>query len=189
MKKLAVTVLVATLSATAANADDIDSLAAESREAIKAFAGNLQGELKAAMQDGGPVNAIGVCHTVAPDIAESVSAARGIDVARRSLRNRNPDNAPNDWEKVVLEEFEARKSAGESVDSLDFAALVETDGGREFRYMKAIPTGEVCLNCHGTDIEPDVVDKLDELYPADKARGFSMGDIRGAFRITKSLEK
>jgi hypothetical protein len=30
---------------------------------------------------------------------------------------------------------------------------------------------------------PEIVSKLDELYPEDKARGFQVGDIRGAFSI------
>jgi hypothetical protein len=185
MKKLTAVLLAAMLPVAAAA--QTEALVGESRQAIKAFAENLQGELKAAMRDGGPVNAIDVCHTVAPDIAQAVSDARGVDVARRSLQNRNPGNAPNDWEQAVLEEFEARKVAGEPLDSLDFAEVVETDDGREFRYMKAIPTGELCLNCHGSDIAPDVVERLDALYPEDKARGFSVGDIRGAFRIIKPL--
>ena len=53
--------------------------------------------------------------------------------------------------------------------------------------MKAIPTGELCLVCHGTQIAPQVLEKLDALYPRDEARGFSAGDIRGAFTITQPM--
>jgi hypothetical protein len=56
-----------------------------------------------------------------------------------------------------------------------------------FRYMKAIPTAELCVACHGAEIPPDVAAKLEELYPQDKARGFQPGDIRGAFTITRAL--
>ncbi|MPQ96322.1 DUF3365 domain-containing protein, partial [Thioclava sp. JE_KL1] len=56
-----------------------------------------------------------------------------------------------------------------------------------YRYMKPIPTGAVCLSCHGTHIAPAVKQKLNELYPHDKAVGFNKGDIRGAFSFSKTL--
>jgi hypothetical protein len=53
--------------------------------------------------------------------------------------------------------------------------------------MKAIPTGEVCLACHGSDITPEVAAAIDERYPDDMARGYSLGDVRGAFSLSKPL--
>jgi hypothetical protein len=53
--------------------------------------------------------------------------------------------------------------------------------------MKAIPTGKVCLKCHGEKIDPDVEASLKQNYPRDKARGFKEGDIRGAFTITQPM--
>jgi hypothetical protein len=54
--------------------------------------------------------------------------------------------------------------------------------------MKAIPTGALCLQCHGLDIAPPVAEKIAELYPYDKATGYREGDIRGAFVVTKLIE-
>ena len=51
--------------------------------------------------------------------------------------------------------------------------------------MKAIPTGAVSLNCHGTSIAPDVSQALAGIYPEDRGTGFSEGDIRGAFVVTR----
>ncbi|KAA3633405.1 MAG: DUF3365 domain-containing protein [Proteobacteria bacterium] len=187
MKRFVLSTLAALFAASAAVAQDIDALSAESRAAIKAFGGSLKAELQAAIKAGGPANAIEVCNERAPEIAAEVSGARGLDVARRSLRNRNPLNEPTAWEAAVLERFEARKAAGESVDQIDHAEVVETDGGKVFRYMKAIPTGEVCLKCHGKELAPEVVEQLESLYPEDTAKGFSLGDIRGAFRVVKPL--
>ncbi len=51
--------------------------------------------------------------------------------------------------------------------------------------MKAIPTGPLCLACHGETLAAPVAEKIGELYPADKATGFREGDIRGAFVVTK----
>ena len=63
-----------------------------------------------------------------------------------------------------------------------------TEGGKSlFRYMKAIPAGELCLTCHGKELAPDLAAKLRELYPDDQATGFSLGEIRGAFTITQPM--
>jgi hypothetical protein len=120
-------------------------------------------------------------------ISEQISAQKGMALSRVSLKNRNPDNAPNDWQEAVLLNFEAQKAGGKDVSKLGWSEMVTTENGREFRFMKAIPTGGVCLSCHGATLSPDVVQKLAELYPGDKATGFSEGDIRGAFVVTRRL--
>ncbi len=158
------------------------------KSAIKEFAGALQAELKTAMQAGGPVAAIDVCNTQAPQIAEEVSTAHGMNLSRVSLKNRSPGNVPGEWQTAVLEKFEARKAAGEDVGSLAWSETASVDGGQEFRFMKAIPTGGICLACHGVTIAPDVKQQLAALYPEDRATGYSEGDIRGAFVVTKSLD-
>jgi hypothetical protein len=159
----------------------------EGKGIIMAFAGDLKGELKKGMKEGGPMKAIQVCNTVAPHLAEAHSQMSRWDVARTSLKVRNPDNAPDAWETVVMKEFESRKAAGEDPMKLLKAEVVEEQGGKVFRMMKAIPTAEVCTKCHGSDIDPKLEAKLDELYPEDKARGFKVGDLRGAFSLKKSL--
>lgn len=160
----------------------------EAKALIKEFATTLQGELQTAMKAGGPTKAIGVCKDRAPAIAADLSARSGWEVGRTSLKVRNQSmNLPDDWEVGVLEDFEDRKAAGESADSMAFAEVVETEGGEQFRFMKAIPTGEVCLACHGSEITAEVAATLDDQYPGDQARGFALGDIRGAFSLSKPL--
>ena len=141
------------------------------------------------MKSGGPVEAIVVCNEKAPAIAARHGDAKDWDVGRTSLKYRNPDNAPDAWETSILQSFEQRKADGEDVKTLDYGEFVELDGKKAFRYMKAIPTGEVCLNCHGGDtVKPEVAARLADLYPDDKARGYSIGDIRGAFTIVQPAE-
>jgi hypothetical protein len=53
--------------------------------------------------------------------------------------------------------------------------------------MKAIPTAELCVACHGSDLAPEREAQLDRLYPNDQARGFGADDIRGAFTLSKPL--
>ncbi|MDP6351680.1 MAG: DUF3365 domain-containing protein [Alphaproteobacteria bacterium] len=173
---------------TPAAAGDFEDRTAASRGAVKAFAQALKGELVAAIKAGGPVHAIEVCNHAAPDIAAERTAAAGWRIARTSLKPRNPGNRPDGWEEAVLEEFEARKAAGEDVVNLEASEIVTAEGRRSFRYMKAIPTGGVCLACHGQSLAPEVSAALDALYPDDQARGFAVGDIRGAFTITQPVD-
>ena len=158
---------------------------ADAKRAIKDFAGSLQAVLKTTMQAGGPVAAIGVCNTQATPISLKVAAEHDMALSRVSLKNRNPANAPNDWQTRVLEDFEKQHAAGKDIATLAWSETVQSGGGQEFRFMKAIPTGAVCLNCHGTSIAPDVSQALAGIYPEDRATGFSEGDIRGAFVVTR----
>lgn len=159
-----------------------------SRAAAQKFGATLLAELQQAMQSGGPVNGIAVCHDKAAQIATDVSKTEGMTIRRTSLRPRNAANAPDAWETAVLKEFDVRKAQGEPANKLEFSAVVAgADGQKTFRYMKAIPTAAVCLACHGEHISPDVDAKLKELYPADTARGYKEGDLRGAFTISRPL--
>jgi len=168
-------------------AQDAD-LKTEAQAAIAAFAGQLKSELMAALQAGGPVSAIEVCHSRAPEIAEAVSSATGMNLSRVSLRNRNPANVPNGWQADVLEQFQEQAENGTDLSSMTWNEVADLDGREEFRFMKAIPTGGLCLQCHGQNVAPPVAARLSELYPDDRAIGFSEGDLRGAFVVTRSLE-
>lgn len=157
------------------------------RAAINTFATALKSELISAMQEGGPLNAIEVCNTRAVAIREQVSGDQGLLLSRVSLRNRNPDNSPLAWQQPVLESFNQSREAGGNPDELDWSEIVVIDGRPQFRYMKAIPTGGLCLQCHGQNIAPDVSEVLTALYPDDQATGYSEGEIRGAFVVVRSL--
>jgi hypothetical protein len=163
-------------------------LAGQAQATVAAFATALKSELSSAMQAGGPLQAIDVCNGRAPAIAKEISSQQDMQVSRVSERNRNPGNAPNEWQANVLQEFQARLAAGENADSLAWHDISEADGGREFRFMKAIPTAPMCLACHGEAIAPPVAAKIAALYPDDKATGYSEGELRGAFVVTRPLD-
>ena len=188
MNKRAALLWVTFLSAGPVCADQLmQANLDEGKEIIKAFMGDLKGELQKGMKQGGPIQAIKVCNTLAPQLAEAHSQMSGWQVGRTSLKLRNSGNAPDAWETAVLNEFERRKAAGEDPMRLVKAEVVEEGGRKMFRMMKAIPTAEVCTKCHGTEIAEPVAAKLDELYPEDQARGFKVGDLRGAFTLKKAL--
>ncbi len=181
---LAICVLILGIPAMAGGVDD---KLANARAAAKAFGMELKGELQAAMTQGGAINGIEVCNVRAEEIAQSTSKSLGLEIGRTSLKVRNASNAPDDWELDVLAQFEARKTNGEPVGDLEHFEVVQVGEGKTFRYMKAIPTGEVCLACHGERLNPELGQRLDELYPQDKARGFKEGDIRGAFTVSQPM--
>lgn len=152
---------------------------------VRDFTTALGGRLKQAMKDGGPVQAIGACNLDAPKIA-AMQSKDGWTVGRTALKVRNNENIPNDWQLKVLQDFETRRSAGVDISALSYSDEIVESGQTTQRFMKAIPTKELCLTCHGKQIDGEVAAKLDSLYPSDQARGFEQGDIRGAFVLTKS---
>ena len=189
MRRLAALCLaLALLLPHAGTADDSAELldfARESRGLVKAFAGELQGALRGAIDEGGPVHAIGVCKAEAPEIAGAVPPSSAWTLGRTSHKLRNPDNRPDAWETAVLEDFLARAEAGEALAGMERVERVETGEGQLLRYMKAIPVGEVCLTCHGGKLDPGLAAEIARLYPRDRATGFAAGQLRGAFTITK----
>ncbi len=168
-------------------ASENNQLAAEARTIIKGFATELKQTLGSRMKKSGPVSAIEVCNEKAPEITSKTSENSGWSVTRTSLKIRNHGNQPDQWEQAVLERFEQQKSIGANPKKLEFFEIVNSGSNDEFRYMKAIPTGDVCLACHGETLNESVQQKIDELYPNDHARGFKAGDIRGAFSLRKSI--
>ncbi|MCW8944713.1 MAG: DUF3365 domain-containing protein [Sedimenticola sp.] len=182
-KTLSITILAAIISQPVIAADEVT----EARGLIKQFGSSLKGQLVGAMKEGGPVKAIKFCNLRAPGIASDVATSSGWEVGRTSLKIRSTANTPDAWELAVLQEFENKKAAGADPAKLDHSEIVELNGQKMFRYMKAIPTEKACLNCHAATLKPEVEAELKALYPGDQARGFNEGDIRGAFTLSKPL--
>lgn len=176
------------LAATAASADEA-RLIEEARQVATAVPPKLLAVLTQEIQSAGPAGAIDVCKEKAPKMAAEASAKTGWQIRRVSLKNRNPKAAPDAWEEAVLKDFDRRAAAGENPAGLEKGETVTMDGKPVNRYMRALPTQELCLNCHGSaeQIQPDTAAKLKALYPADKATGFSVGQIRGAMTIRRAL--
>ncbi len=136
----------------------------------------------------GPEGAIEVCREEAPKMAKAASEQTGWAVRRVSLRNRNPKAVPDAWEEAALRDFDRRAAAGESPVTLEKAELVQEGGQSVQRYIRALPTQAVCLECHGDakELSPAVSAKLAALYPKDLATGYGLGHIRGAITIRRN---
>lgn len=189
MKKLSLLLISLGLGVSQAAMAHSHANLEEARSLAKQFGGQLQPELGKAMKAGGPVNAISVCHTKAPEIAEQLSQKSGWLINRVSLKNRSPKGEPDGWETVILQKFEAQLADGADPKTLEHSAIVQEGGQTTFRYMKAIAIGanQPCLHCHGSQIQDGVKQKLNEVYPNDKATGYQAGQIRGAFSFQKPL--
>jgi hypothetical protein len=177
---------IALLSVSAVQAEQANQgeLKKQAINLIKQFGGTLKPELKKALQSGGPAHAIGICSEKAPAIAKNLRDSSGWYIKRVSLKARNSSSAiPDSWEQKVLKQFDERQAKGESAKNMAYSEVV--DG--KYRFMKAQGVGKLCLNCHGAKVTPEVEAVLKQKYPDDMARGYSLGQIRGAFSLAKDL--
>lgn len=147
----------------------------KSQVAINEYAQALKKHLVAALQEGGPTEAIEVCHSKAPELADAVSAKHKVEVSRVSARFRNPGNQPDAWQKEVLAYLAANPYGADFV-------YAQTGEGQH-RYMQAIRTEGICLSCHGNNLAGEVKQALVETYPLDRATGYQLGELRGAFSV------
>ncbi len=190
-KPLLLASLTLLLSACASlpNAEQQAKYADEARATVGQFAKTLQGELKQAMQAGGPENAIDVCMNKAPQITTAIATEKGVSLRRVTEKSRNPLSVPDNWEKQVLKEFEQKLAQGAKPDTLERYEVVAEGKTQTFRYMKGLVAQEVCMTCHGAkeNIPEGVKAKLAAAYPHDQATGYQPGMLRGAVSLKKPL--
>ena len=163
----------------------------ETRDIASAMLKELGQTLQAAMANGGPENAIGVCKTQAPEIAQNLSTKHQLQVARVGTRARNAVmGQPNEWQALALKQFEARLASGDKPHDIEFVQLTKSGAyDLELRYAKPIVMQAMCTACHGSteQITPSVKAKLEQMYPNDKAVDYKSGDLRGAVVVTRIL--
>lgn len=180
--------LLASLSANAQSLSEQQQLELEANQKIAEFSQALKGQLQAAIKQGGLPAGVSVCQSVAPSIAVQ-NSTDGWVLKRTSLRMRNSNNSPDAWELAQLNQFEQIKAASVPQTHTPIVAseYVAKGDTTTFRYMKAIPTQELCLGCHGSNITPELSTLIKQAYPDDKAINFELGDIRGAFSLQKVI--
>jgi hypothetical protein len=168
-----------------------ESAMQETRDIAAAMLKELSQTLQTAMADGGPLNAIGVCKTKAPEIAMNLSMKNQVQVYRVGTRARNPDmGTPNEWQTKALEKFQSRLASGDKAYDIEYVEVIKTGAyDLELRYAKPIVLQPMCTACHGSpeQISPEVKDKLAKLYPNDKAVNYKPGELRGAVIVTRLL--
>ncbi|MHC4266865.1 MAG: Tll0287-like domain-containing protein [Planctomycetota bacterium] len=123
---------------------------------------------------------------VGSEIANDFSLMTGHKLKQTSLKLRNPNNKPDEWEKKILNKFELSKYP----KGAGFGEILETDDKEIYRYMKPIYIEKACLKCHATKdkTRPEIREFLENKYPYDQAFGYKEGDVRGGISIIISLE-
>ena len=151
---------------------------------------NLKSILIKEIQSGGILQAVSVCSDTAQILTNNFGVARGIYIKRVSLKNRNPNNFPDDFERSILNQFELLHQNNQLKKDTEYSEIVSEGDYNYLRYMKPIIVQAECLNCHGgqTDIMPEVKELIAQNYPQDKAIGYNLGDLRGAVSIKKVVE-
>ncbi len=159
-------------------------LSKEAIDLVKQFGNALKPALKKAIKTKGLEHAVEFCAVKAPEITKKINQQnKEWTIKRVSLKNRNPSAKPDNWERKVLKMFDKRQSNGESAKKMAYSEMVNG----EFRFMKAQGVQGVCLSCHSKNIAKNIKSAIDKHYPNDKATGYSLGQIRGAFSLSKKL--
>ena len=132
----------------------------------------LSSRLTAAMNEGGPSEAVEVCYRLAPVIAKEVGEIHKVRIGRSGVRLRNTNNIPPDWARSLVES---------KTDSATFVALSNDKSAA----LLPIKLQTQCLVCHGPveQISEDVKRILGKRYPSDQATGFRDGELRGWFWV------
>lgn len=161
----------------------------QARQVATAVPPKLLAVLQEEIARGSHEGAVSACKDKAPAMAKAASEQTGWQIRRVSLRNRNPQAVPDAWERAVLEGFDRQAAAKVPAGQLERAEVVVENGKPVQRYMRALPTIEICTNCHGPAdrLGPAVQARLAQLYPKDLATGYQVGDIRGAITLRRAV--
>ncbi|WP_374277132.1 DUF3365 domain-containing protein [Azonexus sp.] len=182
--------LLLTALAGPALAQDVAALTVETKKAVLPVVPKVVNAMQEAVADKGVAGAIPVCKEQAPELIKVKRQETGWDIRRVSLKPRNAERGtPDLWEVRQLADFNVRAALGEKPETLEKSEVVSIDGKPVFRYMKALPVGDVCLKCHGPaeSLDPALKAKLAESYPQDQATGYAKGQIRGALTVKRPL--
>ena len=154
------------------------------QEATGILLKTLQAELMGTIEAKGISEAISVCNERAMSLTDSLSEnlSRVKDIKRTSFKYRNPRNKPDSYEAEALEFY---KSNPENLNEVFIQKIIDRSG-THFRYYKPLTVKPLCTFCHGSveNMAPDLANKIQDLYPDDKASGYNIGDFRGVVRVS-----
>jgi Protein of unknown function (DUF3365) len=145
--------------------------------------GVLGKNLMNAINKQGTEKAIEFCSTKAIVLTDSMGTALNATLKRVSDQPRNPINLANENETAFINELKEMISKGEKLTS-----KITESNGKTIGYFP-IETNAMCLQCHGSkdlDIKPNVLKKIELLYPKDQATGYKENQIRGIFVVTQN---
>ena len=178
------------LAALPVFAQDVATLTADTKKTVLPVVPKVVNAMQEAVAAKGVAGAIPVCKDTAPALVKEKRDETGWSIRRVSLKTRNAERAtPDLWEARQLADFNIRAANGEKLDTMEKSEIVTIDGKQVFRYMKALPVADVCLNCHGPadKLDAGLKAELGKYYPHDQATGYAKGQIRGALTVKRPL--
>jgi PAS domain S-box-containing protein len=117
-----------------------------------------------------------VPQVVATQVARRVTQNTKFYVRQVSLRYRNPENRPDEYESAQLKAF-ARDP------SREVYGIVKSGETRSFRYMQPMLATASCLECHGSyETAPNFVKK--RFPPGHYSYNYHVGEVIGAVSVT-----
>jgi hypothetical protein len=136
-----------------------------------------------ALEKSGPIGAIEFCKGEALPILQEFSDQFGVSIRRVTSQPRNGQNVPDKYEQEILSAYEYNAENNLKNEP----NIQKIEGGEVLLYTKAIQIpGGLCLQCHGVvgkDINIETANTIKNLYPEDKAIGYSLNDLRGMWSI------
>lgn len=137
---------------------------------------NLMGKI----QQEGVEEALIFCNEHAIPLTTEMERKFGVKIRRVSDKPRNPENTANNDEVELIAFYQSEINTGKEPNG----RIVKSKDGTNV-FHAPIVTNDMCLKCHGEkkDIEKNVFNKINELYPNDKAKGYNENEVRGIWRI------
>jgi hypothetical protein len=155
---------------------EVDTFEIEAKALASDLKMSLMKNLSEKIAKDGPVEAVPFCHANVKSIAKGAAKDRiaKYEFGRTSHRIRNIENAPKTWAEKYLKEFEGKKKGEVSKTFI----IHQLDNSKRV-YIEPLYVEAKCLLCHGENVAKNINDKIQELYPKDKAIGFKLGEFRG----------
>ena len=159
----------------------------EAKDLLRETSKQYKNTLIQGLQHNNLIKALKYCNKEVKQLI-SKDNEKGFAIKRVSLRPRNKNNYPNLYEKEILEKFNKLSLIDNKDLVLEHSDIIKDENNNKFVYVKAIRIKEVCLNCHGSNINDDLKKEIQKLYPDDKAINYKLNDIRGAFVMYRNIK-
>ncbi len=170
--------------ASRARAEDYRML--RSRMLARDFMAELRDGIQTAIREQGPVQAVAACRRLVSELTARYSLPPGIELKLTSRDCCNPANRPDAWEEKGMEIFLERRREGAVLAGMDFWQESGASGAQDFRYLRALPAGSLCLQCHGEHLSPKIRRALRRAGAGGQKHGDRLGELRGALAVTLS---
>lgn len=157
-------------------------------KAIERLASTLIHEINNGLLKGSPEDTVEVAHLKKLSTTDGLVTGypRIAAVKLTSLKLRNPGNAPDVAEQLILDYIAAQLDNGQTPPSLLVQRVERPTARPEWRVYRPLGILPTCLTCHGDPEGQSLAlqAKLNARYPADQATGYTGRAWRGLIRVT-----